>query len=123
VLEGLKDIPKEPLVYEAGGIIFASALMGFSHVLRHLLRLIGRRGLWLFPLVGALLVLAAVVLHGYAYYMLMPLVSPDAPDVMRQVYRWRFIALLAMLVASLLTLAGGLGFWLMFTGSRRKPAA
>jgi hypothetical protein len=72
VLEALKDLPREPLVYEAGGVIFASALLGFSHAMHHLLRIIGRRGLWILPLLGALLVLAAVGLHGYAWYILMP---------------------------------------------------
>jgi len=125
VLENLAELPKEPLVYEVGGIIFASALLGFTHVMRHLLRIIGRRGLWTLPLFGALLVLVAVILHGYAYYMLMPLAAPGDPGaevVLRQVYKLRFIALLAMLLASLFTLGGALGFWLMFTGSRRKQA-
>ena len=120
MLETLSELPKEPLVYEAGGVIFASALLGFSHVMRNLLRTIGRRGLWLLPLAGAVLVLAAAILHGYAYFILMPQVAPDAPDIIQQVYRWRFIALMAMLVASLLTLAGALGLWLMFTGARRR---
>ena len=121
MLEALKDLPREPLVYEAGGVIFASALLGFAHTMRHLLRIIGRRGLWILPMAGALLVLVAVGLHGYAWYILMPTVAAgEAPGMLQQVYRYRFIALIAMLVASLCTLAGALGFWLMFTGSRRK---
>jgi len=81
VLEALKDLPREPLVYEAGGVIFASALLGFAHTMRHLLRIIGRRGLWILPMAGALLVLVAVGLHGYAWYILMPTVA--AGDVHR----------------------------------------
>jgi len=121
MLESLKEIPREPLVYEAGGIIFASALLGFSHTMRHLLRTIGRGGLWILPLLGALLVLVAVILHGYAWYILMPTAAVgEVPGMLGEVYRYRFIALLAMLLASLLTLSGALAFWLMFNGSRRK---
>jgi len=121
VLEAIKDIPREPLVYEAGGIIFASALLGFSHAMRHILRTIGRGGLWVLPLLGALLVLVAVGLHGYAWYILMPTAAVgEVPGMMSEVYRYRFIALLAMLLASMLTLAGALGLWLMFNTTRRK---
>jgi len=121
MLETLREIPREPLVYEAGGIIFASALLGFSHAMRHLLRTIGRGGIWILPLLGALLVLVAVVLHGYAWYILMPTAAAgEIPGMLSEVYRYRFIALLAMLVASVLTLTGALGFWLMFNGSLRK---
>lgn len=119
MFENLKELPKEPLLYEAGGIVFASALLGFAHVMRSLLKSIGRGGLWVLPLFGALLVLAAVILHAYANYMLLPLVA-ETPDVIRQVYRWRFIALMAMLLASLLTLAGSGGLWLLFTGTKGK---
>jgi len=122
VLEALKDLPREPLVYEAGGVIFASALLGFSHVMRHLLRIIGRGGLWVLPLLGALLVLVAVILHGYAWYILMPTAAAgEVPGMVQKVYQFRFIALIAMLVASLFALTGALGFWMMFTGMRRKP--
>ena len=121
MLDTLRDLPREPLVYEAGGLIFASALLGFSHTMRHLLKTIGRGGLWILPLLGALLVLAAVVLHGYAWYILMPTAAAgEVPGMQQAVYHYRFIALLAMLVASLLTLAGALGLWFMFNGSRRK---
>lgn len=121
MLDALKEIPREPLVYEAGGIIFASALLGFSHAMRHLLRTIGRGGLWILPMLGAFLVLVAVVLHGYAWYILMPMAAVgEVPGMINQVYRYRFIALLAMLLASILTLSGALGFWLLFNGSRRK---
>jgi hypothetical protein len=121
MLDALRDLPREPLVYELGGIIFASALLGFSHAMRHLLRTIGRGGLWILPLLGALLVLAAVVLHGYAWYILMPTAAAgEVPGMQQAVYHYRFIALLAMLLASLLTLSGALGLWLMFNGSRRK---
>ncbi len=117
MFEGLSELPKEPLVYEAGGVVLSSALLGFSHVMRLLMNTIGRRGLWTLPLGGAVLVLAAAVLHGYAYFILMPQVV-EFPAIMNEVYRWRFIALLSMLLASLLTLGGALGLWLMFTGGR-----
>ena len=121
MLDTLRDLPREPLVYEAGGIIFGSALLGFSHTMRHLLKTIGRGGLWVLPLLGALLVLTAVVLHGYAWYILMPTAAVgEVPGMQQAVYHYRFIALLAMLLASLLTLSGALGLWFMFNGSRRK---
>jgi len=121
MLEALREIPREPLVYEAGGIIFASALLGFSHVMRQLLRAIGRGRIWILPLLGALLVLVAVVLHGYAWYILMPTAAGgEIPGMLMEVYRYRFIALIAMLLASILTLAGAMGFWFMFNGWRQK---
>ncbi len=119
MLEALKDLPREPLVYEVGGIVFASALMGFAHLMRVLMNLVGRKSVWLFPFGGAVLMLVAVGLHAYANFFLLPFVEPGS-DVIMQVYRFRFIALLAMLSASILTLAGTLVFWTVFTGSRRK---
>ena len=119
MFDGLADIPKEPLIYEVGGIIFASALSGFSHVMRKMLGLIGRRGVWILPMVGAVLMLAAVGLHAYANYFLVPVMEPGSA-VVRQVYQFRFIALIAMLVSSLVTLTGAGIFWLMFTGPRQR---
>jgi hypothetical protein len=116
MIDTLASLPKEPLVYEAGGIIFASALAGFSHAMRRMLYVIGRRGIWIFPYLGALLMLLAVGLHAYASFFLLPFADLHGPQVFLEVYRFRFIALLAMLASSILTVAGGLLFWLMMTG-------
>ncbi len=116
MLEALDNLPKEPLVYEVGGIIFASALAGFSHAMRRMLAMIGRRGIWMLPYLGALLMLLAVGLHAYASFFLLPFADIHGSQVILEVYRFRFIALMAMLSSSVLTVVGGLLFWLMMTG-------
>lgn len=118
MLESFLDLPKEPLIYEAGGVIFASALAGFSHSMRRMLYFIGRRGVWVLPYLGALLILLAVGLHAYASFFLLPFVELHGMEVLNDVYRFRFIALLAMLASSVLTVVGALSFWLMMTGVR-----
>ena len=41
MLESLREIPLDPLVYELGGLIFFFALLGFAHTTRRLLYLTG----------------------------------------------------------------------------------
>ena len=118
MFEGLSDLPKEPLFYEVGGIIFASALAGYAHTMKRLLYVIGRKGAWILPLLGAVLMLLTVGLHAYANFFLMPFVLIDGPQALLAVYQFRFIALLAMLASSAVTLAGALILWFWVTGSR-----
>lgn len=113
----LKELPVEPLIYEAGGLIFAFALLGFAHTTRRLLDLTGRSGLWILPLLGALLMVVVVGLHFYANAMY-PLVHANDPDLLRAIYQFRFVALLAMLGSSILTLTGAAILWIWLTGLR-----
>jgi len=116
----LSELPKEPLMYELGGLIFFSALLGFSHVMKRLLHLIGRRGAWILPYLGAIMMLAAVGLHAYANLYLDPLIRTGSLSAGQLVYQLRFVALIAMLASSLLTLAGALVCWLWINGYRRR---
>jgi hypothetical protein len=120
VLEQFKDLPKEPLLYEAGGIIFASALMGLGHVMRRVLGALGRGGIWMLPYTGALLMFAAVGLHAYANFFLLPFM--EGPAAQLEVLQFRFIALLAMLASSIAAVTGALAFWFMVTGFRINRA-
>ena len=117
--EALAAIPLDPLVYELGGLVFFFALLGFAHTTRRLLYLTGHGGLWLLPLAGALCMVAVVGLHFYAnvYY---PLEHVGDPGLYRAIYRFRFIALIAMLASSAATLASALLLWTLFTGFRLK---
>jgi hypothetical protein len=117
MLEGLSELSFEPMLYEAGGVIFASALMGFAHTSRRLFRLTGGGYAWLLPYLGALLMLAAAGLHAYASFLLLPAAATD-PAALLAVYQYRFIALLAMLSSSVVTVAGALLVWFRFAGSR-----
>ena len=72
------------------------------------------------PYLGALLMLAAVGLHAFANYLLLPAAATD-PSALLAVYRYRFIALLAMLSSSVVTVGGALLLWLKFAGHRRGP--
>lgn len=116
MFEALRDLPKEPLLYEAGGVIFASALMGIGHVMRRVLHAIGKGGVWILPYTGALCLLGAVALHAYANFFLLPFM--EGPDAHLHVYQFRFIALLAMLASSVLAVTGSVLFWLLVTGFR-----
>ena len=113
----LKELPIEPLIYEAGGLIFAFALLGYAHTTRRLLDLTGRSGLWILPLLGSLLMVVVVGLHFYANAMY-PLVHANDPDLVRAIYQFRFVALLAMLGSSILTLTGAAILWVWLTGLR-----
>lgn len=113
----LKELTLEPLIYEAGGLLFAFALLGLAHTMRRLLVLIGRSGLWILPLAGALLMVVVVALHFYASEMY-PLVHANDPNWMLAIYQFRFIALLAMLGSAILTLSGTAVLWVWLTGLR-----
>ncbi len=116
MFEAFSDLPKEPLLYEAGGVVFASALMGLGHVMRRVLGVLGRRGVWMLPYGGALLMFAAVGLHAYANFFLLPFL--EGPAAQLEVLQFRFIALLAMLASSILAVTGALAFWFIVTGFR-----
>lgn len=118
MFDALSDIPKEPLFYELGGIIFASALAGYAHTMRRLLYVVGRKGAWILPMLGAVLMLLTVGLHAYASFFLLPFVQSEGSQILLKVYQFRFVALLAMLASSAVTLAGALVLWFWVTGSR-----
>ncbi len=111
----LKELTIEPLIYEAGGLLFAVSLLGFAHTMRRLLYLTGRSGLWILPLLGALLMVVVVALHFYAAEVY-PLVHANDPNWMLAIYQFRFVALLAMLGSAILTLAGAGILWVWLTG-------
>ncbi len=125
-LRNVSELSKEPLLYEVGGIIFAFALMGFAHTMRRLLYVIGRRGIWVLPYLGAVLMLVVVALHCYANFELMQRVGMGEAGALLRVYQFRFVALLALLSSSAVTLAGAIILWFWMTGFRlgseaRKP--
>lgn len=117
MFEVLKEFPVEPLIWETGGLIFAFALLGFAHTTRRLVTLTGRSGLWILPLLGALLMMVVVGLHFYAG-VLYPPMHANEPDLLRAIYQFRFIALLAMLGSAILTLTGAAILWVRLTGLR-----
>ncbi len=117
MVELLREIPLDPLVYELGGLIFFFALLGFAHTTRRLLYLTGHGGLWLLPLAGALCMVAVVAIHFYAN-VYFPLEHAGEKELMHAIYRFRFVALLAMLASSVATLSGALVLWMLFTGFR-----
>jgi hypothetical protein len=122
--ELLGEIPLDPLVYEAGGLIFFFALLGFARTTRRLLNLTGGGWSWLVPLAGALCMIGVVVIHFYAnvYFPLEHAAEPPVHGAERElsiaIYRFRFIALLAMLASSIATLTGAVILWMRFTGFR-----
>ena len=120
--ELLGEIPLDPLVYEAGGLIFFFALLGFAHTTRRLLYLTGHGGLWLLPMAGALCMVAVVAIHFYAN-VYFPLEHAGDRDLMHAIYRFRFVALLAMLASSVATLGSAILLWMLFTGFRIRGKA
>lgn len=55
----LKAVPAEVLWYEGSLLVLAAAFTLYALVLRSLLILIGHRILWLLPLAGSILLVAA----------------------------------------------------------------
>lgn len=117
MVEFIREIPLDPLVYELGGLVFFFALLGFAHTTRRLLYFTGHGALWLIPLAGALCMVAVVGIHFYAN-VLYPLTHSGDPGLMKAIYRFRFIALLAMLASSIATVSSALVLWALFSGSR-----
>ena len=116
-LDAILSIPRDYLVYEAGGFVFAFALLGFSYTSRRLLALVGRGGWWLLPLAGAVCMVAVVGLHFYANVWY-PMEHAGEPGLTADIYQFRFIALLALLGSSVSTVVGAAVLWALFTGLR-----
>jgi len=117
MLDALREIPPDYLVYEAGGLVFAFALLGFTYTSRRLLALVGRGGWWLLPLAGSLCMVAVVGLHFYANVWY-PMEHAGDPGLTAAIYQFRFIALLALLGSSVTTVLGAAALWARFTGIR-----
>ena len=119
MIDGLRDLAFDPLVFEFGGLLLFFALLGFARTSRRLLALTGHGWLWLLPLVGAILMLVVIGLHFYAN-QLYPVLHYGEVDLRPAVYRFRLIALLALLGSSSFTVAGAVALWAAFTGLRIK---
>lgn len=65
-------------VYELSLCLLAGTFVLYALVLRMLLPLIGRRRLWILPLIGAVLLVTAAVLHGFTEIVLVPQIPQDA---------------------------------------------
>src|SRR3989338_5289043 len=115
MVEALREIPPDYLVYEAGGLVFFFALLGFTHTTRRLLALLGRGWLWLLPLAGALCMVAVVALH-FSANVWYPMEHAGDPGLTAAISRFRFVALLALLASSVATLLGAVLLWTLFTG-------
>ena len=120
MLRNVWELPKEPLLYELGGLIFAFALMGFGHTTRRLLYIIGRRGIWVLPYAGAILMLVVVGLHNYGSYTYGVMLARGlgGAETLLRLHQLRFVALVAMVASSAVTLAGAVVLWFWLTGSR-----
>lgn len=119
MVDALSEIPADYLVYEAGGLVLAFALLGFTYTSRRLMALVGRRGLWALPLLGAACMVAVVGLHFYANVWY-PMEHAGDPGLTQAIYRFLFVALLALLGSSLSTVAGAVALWTSFTGFRAR---
>src|SRR5262245_42302144 len=115
--EALSAIPPDYLVYELGGLVFSFSLLGFTRTSRRLLALSGHGGVWVLPLIGALCMMAVVGLH-FCANVWYPMEHAGDPGLTAAIYRFRFVALLALLASSLATVAGAGLLWAMFTGLR-----
>ena len=101
----IAQLSGDSLAYEIALLILAVAFGLYAMVLRTLLALIGRRPFWLLPLAGALLLVAAAVLHGFAAAVLTPLIATD-PEIYRESMRlrtWSAVCLLGCGAVSLLS--------------------
>lgn len=91
----LRTIPPDVLVYEAALLLLAAAFVLYALVMRSLLELIGRRILWLLPLAGSILLVAAAAIHGFAALELTPMI-PNDPEIYRASMRLRMFSLLCL---------------------------
>ncbi|MGQ9816428.1 MAG: hypothetical protein ACUVQ3_00520 [bacterium] len=55
------------------------SLMIFSLILKRLLNLIGGKGIWVFPLIGSLFLIAMAIFHLYRIIFYFPLLSVAGP--------------------------------------------
>jgi hypothetical protein len=102
----LRSIPTDVLVYEGALLLLAAAFVLYALVLRGLLALIGRRILWLLPLAGSILLVAAAAIHGFAALELTPMI-PNDPEIYRASMRLRTLSLLCLTACGTLSAIAG----------------
>lgn len=108
----LASIPRDVLWYEAALLLLAVTFFLYSLVLRSLLPLIGYRRLWILPLAGSLLLVAAAATHGFASVVLAPQIPSD-PAIYVESMRLRTYSLLCLTGCGALSALAG---WLYYHG-------
>jgi len=108
----IKALPAEVIWYEAALLVLAAAFVLYALVLRSLLVLIGRRILWVLPLAGSTLLVAAAVIHAFAAVELTPLIPSD-PGMYVESMALRTFSLLCLTACGALSAVAG---WLYYHG-------
>jgi hypothetical protein len=108
----LRELPPDTLWYEAALLLLAAAFVLYALALRSLLALIGRRILWLLPLAGSFLLIAAAAIHGFAAIELIPNIQND-PGIYVASMRLRTFSLLCLTACGALSAVAG---WLYYHG-------
>jgi hypothetical protein len=106
----LSSLPADALWYDAALFLLACAFFIYAIILRHLLALIGRKGFWVLPLLGSILLVAAALIHGFAAVQLSPLIPID-PEIYKESMRLRSLSLLCLLGCGALSALAG---WLYY---------
>lgn len=121
------DIPGySALLFEAGLLLLAVALLWFSFILKELVAILGKPKVWILSLIGGLILVGAAGIHFYTYstigeyiyvdisiykdlFQFKTLVFTSTPH--KLFLRNRMFVILGILVASLLSLVAGLYYY------------
>lgn len=102
----LARLPTDVRAYDAALLALAGAFALYGLILRALSGLSGHRLLWLLPVAGALCLVAAAVIHGFAAAVIAPLIPTDA-EMYRESMRLRSASLLCLLACGVLGMSSG----------------
>ena len=100
------------LAFEVGFLLLAASQFLYALVLRKLLGIIKKEGLWLLPLVGAVLTLGAIAVHLVAHVVYLPrledaVVMAQVEELARLAYGLRFSCFSLLFLSGLLTCVSG----------------
>lgn len=121
------SIPSVDALFFEVGLIFLSVVMyWYAMVLKELITMLRKPPVWILPVVGAVLLLAAGGVHFYIHGQLMPLINID-PSIYKDLFQFktlsmtsepylqmlqlRLIQFVLILVSALLSVGAGLFYY------------
>ncbi|MCD4813997.1 hypothetical protein K8S19_09955 [bacterium] len=111
-LENLDHYPLEALPYEIGFVLLAISMIWYSVVLKKMVGIIHEKPIWLLPLIGSAFLLISVVMHSFAYVVLLPQMdSMESLDEITRfssfILKWRAWSLASIMAGGVFSLIGG----------------
>jgi hypothetical protein len=78
--------------FEAGLILLSVAMFWYSMLLKELITVLRKPPVWVLPVLGVFLLLAASIVHFYIHAQLMPLINID-PAIYKDLFKFRTLSM------------------------------